>query len=241
MFEARGSAIREGDSTRILSSDAADAFTRALAVPTVGRVYAVDESFYRVLTPEYEQFVRREIPCKQVEKGLQDRRTAVTSVIGIGGVGKTALATWAALRAFDRKDFAFIASTTAKDRELTSLGIHALEPALTSFESLLDTILDVLGFPEVKVAHTDYKEREVRGLLVNADGLLYVDNLETVDDPRIVTFLDSLPLGTKALVTSRRTNVRVSVYPVDLGALTEDEVVQFINSLKVRPELGYIL
>jgi len=240
VFEAGGSAIREGDSTRILSSSEADAFTRDLAVPTIGRVYAIDKPFYRVLAPEYEQFVFREVPCELVEKGLRDRRTAVTSVIGIGGVGKTALATWAALRALDREDFAFIASTTAKDRELTSHGIYALEPALTSFESLLDTILDVLGFPEVKAAQTDEKEREVRGLLDNANGLLYVDNLETVDDPRIVTFLDSLPIGTKALVTSRRTNVRVSVYPVDLGALTDAEVFLFIDSLKVRPELAYI-
>jgi len=240
MFDAGGSAIREGDSTKILSKAAADALARSLAVPTVGRVYAVDQPFYRVLAPEYDEFIYRKVPCELVEKGLRDRRTAVTSVIGIGGVGKTALATWAALRAYEYGEFAFIASTTAKDRELTSIGIHALEPALTSFESLLDAVLDVLGFPEVKAAKADEKEREVRGLLEDANGLLYVDNLETVDDPRIISFLDSLPLGTKALVTSRRANVRVSVYPVDLGALSEEEVVQFIDSLRVRPELGYI-
>jgi len=153
-----------------------------------------------------------------VEEALSDPRSAVTSIIGIGGVGKTALATWAALRAYERKQFTFIVSITAKDRELTSGGIRGLEPTLTSFEALLDNVLEVLGFPEAKAALTvEEKEREVRTLLEKSNGLLYVDNLETVDDPRIVTFLDSLPVGVRALVTSRRGRVRVRYIRSILG------------------------
>ena len=33
-------------------------------------------------------------------------------------------------------------------------------------------------------------------------GLLFVDNLETVDDARIIDFMDDLPVGTRAIVTS---------------------------------------
>src|SRR5205807_280774 len=76
--------------------------------------------------------------------------------------------------------------------------------------------------------------------LERSGGLLYVDNLETVDDARIIAFLDSLPVGVKALVTSRRASVRVSVYPVDLGPLTEGEVVDFIASLGAQAGCGYL-
>lgn len=240
LFAAGDSAIREGDSSRTLSSHETEEYARRLAVPILGQVYGVDEPFYRILNPEYVQFVERGVPCRQVETGLRDARTAVTSIVGIGGVGKTALATWAALRAYDRGDFKFIVSITAKDRELTSTGIQALQPGLTSFEALLDNVVEVLGFPEVKSRPIAEKETEVRELLERSFGLLYVDNLETVDDARIIAFLDSLPVGVKAVVTSRRASVRVSVYPVDLGPLAEGEVVDFIGSLGTHAGFGYV-
>ena len=105
-------------------------------------------------------------------------------MIGVGGTGKTALATWATLRAYDQNEFGFIVSITAKDRELTSSGIQALEPSLTSFEALLNNTAEVLGFPELKAEPIESKEASVRKLLENSNGLLFVDNLETVDDAR---------------------------------------------------------
>jgi hypothetical protein len=145
----------------------------------------------------------------------------VAAVIGIGGAGKTALATWAVSRAYDRGDFEFITSITAKDRELTPRGIRALEPSLTSFETLLDSVLETLGFAEIKAKDIDSKESEVHSLIENSQGLIYVDNLETVSDARIIEFLDTLPVGVRAIITSRRAKVRVSVHPVDLEPLTE--------------------
>ncbi|HEX6699907.1 MAG TPA: hypothetical protein VF101_04175 [Gaiellaceae bacterium] len=80
----------------------------------------------------------------------------------------------------------------------------------------------------------------MRELLTNSDGLIYVDNLETVDDPRVIEFLDDLPVGAQAIVTSRRLRVRVSVRPVDIGALSLDEADQLIRSLHDLPGLGYV-
>lgn len=130
------------------------------------------------------------------------------------------MATWAALRSYERKQFGFIVLITAKGRELTSSGIQALQPSLTSFEALLNNVLDVLGFPDAKAKATEEKEAAVRSLISESNGLLFVDNLETVDDARIIQFLDSLPFGVRALTTSRRTSVRVSVHPVTLGSLS---------------------
>ncbi len=238
-FRRGESAIREGDSSRILQQDAADALTRQIAVPFLNQTYTVNEPYFRILSPEYTQFVERPAPCREIETALKDPRSAVAALVGIGGTGKTALATWATIRAYERKDYAFIASITAKDRELTSTGIRALEPSLTSFEALLDAILDVLGFPEIKNEPPASKEQEVRALLEKSNGLLFVDNLETVDDARIIQFLDTLPVGVRALTTSRRSSVRVSVYPVSLGALTDEELIAYIGSLASSPGLNY--
>ena len=242
IFRKGYSAIREGDSCKLLDINQVAQYSRDIFLPTYGQIYEIDEPFYRILCPEYKQFVVRNEYGSLIEQTIRDPRTAIAAVTGIGGVGKTAISTWAALRAYDCKDFDFIVSITAKDRELTSAGIAALKPELTSFETLLDTILEVLvlGFKDKERLPTEEKEQEVRELIKNTNGLLYVDNLETVDDMRIIRFLDNLPIGVHAITTSRRTSVRVSARPIEIGPFKEDEVVEYIRILSDESGLGYL-
>ena len=188
-FQAGWSALRTKDSFHLLTPSEVDELDRSSFEPIVGRQYAIDEPFNRILQPDYRNFVLREQPGSAIENALYDGRVAVVSIVGIGGIGKTALATWAVLRAYQKKAFQFIVSITAKDRELSASGIRALRPGLTSFEALLDSTADVLGFPELKSLETAQKEIEIRSLLKGCNGLLYVDNLETVDDARVIQFL----------------------------------------------------
>jgi len=239
-FKAQDSAIRENDSSKLLSAAEAGILSRSLAIPSVGSEYIVNEPFFRILSPQYTQFILRKQPCDEVLSSLADRRTAVTSIIGGGGSGKTALATWASLKAYEARQFEYIVSITAKDRELTSAGIQALSPGNTTFDKLLDSILEVLQFPEHKIEPLVEKEKTVRGLLAEGNGLLLVDNLETVDDARVIQFLDSLPFGVRALTTSRRTSVRVAVRPLTLAGMTDSEANGYIRSLRNDRGLAYV-
>jgi tetratricopeptide (TPR) repeat protein len=234
------SALRNHDSTQILDQSEADALARSIAVPLVNKVYIVDEPNFRILHPEYNSFVLRREPCEEVERALSDPRSSVAAITGIGGTGKTALATWAVVRAYERGDFNFIVSITAKDRELGPAGIRALTPKLTTFETLLDSIAEVLGFFELKELEIVEREDSIRYLLEKSNGLLFVDNLETVDDARVVRFLDSLPVGIRAITTSRRSSVRVAIYPISVGSLTEGEALSLINSYQNNYGLSYI-
>jgi hypothetical protein len=240
LFEKNGTAIREGDTTRILDPKEAATWIRSLHIPTVGNTFAVDESGFRVLAPDYEEFIKRDELTQSIEKSLHDPRVSTTSLIGVGGMGKTALATWATLRAYERTEFDFIVSMTAKDRELTSIGIVGIRPGLTSYERLLDNILETLEFPDLKDLETHEKSKQVRLLLESGHGLLYVDNLETVDDARIIEFLDNLPVGTRALITSRRSRVRVSVRPIEVPQMGSTEVQAFIRMLAKQPNFRHI-
>lgn len=240
LFNKGDSALRENDSCRLLKPQQVEEFNRRALRPQTAAPYYVDEDFYRIPSPDYDTFVYRREPCEQIEAALKDPRTAVAHPIGLGGVGKTALATWAAIRAYESKQFEFIVSVTAKDRELTAAGIAGLQPELTSFETLLNSIADVLRFPEYKALPIPEREVRVRELLKDSGGLLYVDNLETVDDARIVTFLETLPVGVRALVTSRRLRVRFSAYPITLGPLTDEESIELIRTLAETPGLVYV-
>ena len=238
-FETGESALRRGDSSLVISSQEASQWERQSAVRTLGQTYAVDESYFRLLYPSYETFVTRQELCQEVLQAMRDPRTSITSLIGIGGVGKTALATWAAIHHYEEGTYPFIVSITGRDRELTPWGIHSIDANLSTYETLLDEILEVLGFSDHLEEETPYKEQTVRTLLTESEGLLVVDNLETVDDARVVSFLDSLPPGVSALTTSRRGSVRVAVRPVNVGPMTNAEVARLVKALSVSPELTY--
>ena len=148
--------------------------------------YIINEPGFRVLRPDYREFTHRKELCSTIDDALKSDRTFVTSLTGIGGVGKTALACWAALRAHDSKKFDYIVSLTAKDRALTSTGIVPLAPTLSSLSDLLAEISDVTGFSELsQIDDLSERIKAVKSsILSQFRGLLFVDNLETVDDPQ---------------------------------------------------------
>jgi tetratricopeptide (TPR) repeat protein len=229
-FVVRQSAIREGDSVRILSEDEVQLRTRQLALPTIDNPYEVNEANFRLLRPEFSRFVYRHAPCKAIEQALQDPRTSIVSITGIGGAGKTALATWAARHAYETHSFSFIVSITAKDRSLTSSGFLSLTPQLSTLDSLLDSILDVLGWEDLLCQPIEQKQSDVMTLIEDSNGLLFVDNLETIDDARIIDFLEQLPIGMKAITTSRVPRVKNLVRAIDPGVFSEAEIREFVLS-----------
>jgi len=231
IFIENGSSIRKNDSSTIMSPEEAALFNSSLRIPIVGKFYEIDEENYRILAPEYSYFTYRKEICDQVILGLSDVRSSVVSLLGIGGIGKTAIATWAVLQAYEQNIFNFIVSITAKDRELTKQGIASINPTLSSYDTLLDSILEVLRFGEYRLKATSEKEEMIKSLLINSKGLLYVDNLETVDDQRIIAFLNNLPIGCKAITTSRRTRVTVSNLPITIGTMSQKEISEYLHSL----------
>jgi len=223
--------IRVGDETRILRGSSAVEYESKHHISANSSTYFINESNYRIFRPDYRNFVLRKDLCAALDKAVSSERTYVASLSGIGGIGKTALAVWATLKAYDRRQFDFIVSLTAKDRALTSAGIVPLTPTLTSLSDLLGEICDVTGFSELlDITDTNEQLASVKKLILSQfKGLLLVDNLETVDDPRIIDFLEDLPVPTKAIVTSRRARVRVATQPIDVGPFQIDEAVQFLD------------
>jgi tetratricopeptide (TPR) repeat protein len=153
--------------------------------------------------PDYKQFIGREEYVEDI-LGKLDQRFFVISIDGIGGVGKTALALEIAYRCLQQRRFHAIVWVSAKRKKLVLTGIEDIVPSLTSYETLLNTVLEVLGFGASTIESLDEKEKQVGRLLRTVKCLIVVDNLETVEDERIFDFLKNLPEPSKALITSRK-------------------------------------
>jgi Flp pilus assembly protein TadD len=223
--------IRIGDQTKVLRGSEAIEYAATKGLGVAGATYAVSEANFKVMRPDYKQFIKRSKSCDEIEKAIRSQRTYVTSLTGIGGVGKTALACWMTLQAYEKKWFDFIVSVSARDRILTSEGIIATASTFSSLDDLLHEICETTGFAEFdSITSFDERLRRIKeDILGQFNGFLFVDNLETVDDPRRVQFLEDLPMPTKAIVTSRRARIRVSNYPVEVGPFDEREAVEFLD------------
>jgi tetratricopeptide (TPR) repeat protein len=238
LFLEDGTAIRRNDSSYVLTPKEANKYCLDTNT-TVFSEYEVNEPGFRLLSRDYNEFLPRKEYCEKVIKGLNYSRAAVVSLTGIGGVGKTALGTWAVREAYKNSKYSYIISMTAKDRELTKTGIQSLRQSLTTLDDLLNAIAEVIGFTELKNYNTEEKEGLVRNLIENENVLLFVDNLETTSDKGIIDFLNDLPDGVKAIVTSRRSVIKVSSFPIEIGPFTTSETIQYIKSLSLIPKYSY--
>lgn len=238
IFDQNGSAIRKNDSSFVLSPVEANNYE--LSRPSaLYREFEIDEPQYRLLSADYHEFVSREKLCNEVIKGMQHSRSTSVCLIGIGGVGKTALATWAVKNAYKNGDYDYIVSISAKDRELTPSGIQAISQKMTSLDDLLNVILDVMGFSEYKEQEIDVKKKQVNDLLNGEKVLLFIDNLETAVDKDIVDFINNLPEPVKAIITTRRNVITISSYPIEIGPLEGEEISRYITSLSELQEFAY--
>lgn len=238
LFCEGGAAIRKNDSTQTLTPKEANEFNLEKYIPSY-KLLEVDDKSYKLLSRDYHEFINRKLYCSEILKGLNYARAAVVTLTGIGGVGKTALATWAVRDAYKKNQFDYIVSMTAKDRELNAGGIQSMSPMISNFNDLLDNILDVIDLGDYKSEATEKKERIVRELISKSNMLIFVDNLETISDIKIINFLNDLPEGVKAIVTSRRNLVKISSYPIEIDVFSQAEISALITSLSMIESTSY--
>ncbi len=238
--------VRKGDSTVKVSSQAeledlldaleAQADEVALTGSGASSPFAVEDGLYRLLEKGFDQFVGRENQRQELlEAVTRDPRIWIINVHGPGGVGKSALVNWAVYEFYARRTFECIVQLTAKETVLTPQGIVRYGRSLYSLENLLDHIL--MTFGEDVPLELEKKRSLAREILSAWSTLLVLDNMETVQDSRIVSFIQELPVDTRAkvLMTSREKSGAWEL-PLYVHELTYDEVREF---MKVRvDELG---
>jgi Tfp pilus assembly protein PilF len=156
---------------------------------------------------EYEEFIGREKEIENIKKLLLHEKVHVLAIDGIGGVGKSALALEIAYQLKNDRIFDSIIWVSAKREILTYNGIKKIDNTFENLEDLLNTILKLNNAEDfVKFGNLETKEKMVHKLLKENRSLLIVDNLETIDDENIKSFIIDVefPIESKVLITSRK-------------------------------------
>jgi tetratricopeptide (TPR) repeat protein len=204
--------------------------------------FEIETGLYRLLPREYERFIGRQELRKDARKAIEkDPRIWIVNLYGPGGVGKSALARWLAHEYYQERKFEAVLQLSAKNRKLTEKGIQRVRPTLYSIGNLVDNILRLFGFSEYLDRTLEDRKEITSMLLQDYSMLLILDNMETVQDGRIMEFVRSLSPDSQAkvLLTSRMRSHGWEM-PVRVDELTETEVREFAQAKAEEMNLGTI-
>ncbi len=183
----------------------------------------------------YSKFIGRKPQLEELINLMSPKtRHFLVIIDGIGGVGKSALALELAYYFLENYNtlpesqrFELIFWISAKLTSLTANGIQKRAKTLNSIDDFIGELGVVLNISNKLDEDIDKSIAFVKQALINKRTLLIVDNLETVDDEALLSFLRELPEPTKAVVTSRH---RVDVsFPIRLTGMPYVDACELIN------------
>lgn len=185
----------------------------------------------------YAEFIGRQAELEQLGRLMLPHprsRHFVVTIDGIGGIGKSALAlelaygyrTHYGVLPEDER-FETIVWVSAKRTLLTASGIQQRRQSFNTLDDLFREVATVLEQPAILQASLAERRGLVERALAARRCLLIVDNLETVDDEELLSFLRELPEPTKALITTRH---RIDIaYALRLTGMPREDALKLMQ------------
>jgi len=177
-------------------------YVLTLTFPTIETQTGNSKVIHNLPLPDFDEtgFIGRKNDIEDIKKLIFSNK--VVSIIGDGGIGKTALALKIAYDIVDMGDsspFELVIWTSAKTTMLTSKGIQEIHNAITNYTGLVDIISDTLSIE--KSIKTQVNEiLEYFGLFRT---LLIIDNLETIHSEDVIDFIREAQMKCNIVITSR--------------------------------------
>lgn len=169
----------------------------------------------------YRYLIGREVELGKIMQILRQPEKTMAALIGLGGIGKTALANEIVEKSRTEGIFDSIVWTSAKHEHFIAERIqrdpHNYE---LTFDKLLETIGHQCNRPDIARLGGEQKEIAVASLLSQKRVFVVVDNLDTLPNPDELVSRLYIILGLgKALFTSRHRLKNEQLYSISLSGL----------------------
>ncbi|MCB9528379.1 MAG: tetratricopeptide repeat protein [Myxococcales bacterium] len=212
------------------------ALTGYATVPPPADVAAPGE--LRSNLPPRAPFFGRADALDQLARWLHpaDRAWGVL-IDGPGGIGKTALAVEAAYRA-PSEDYPLKLWVTAKTRTLHPDGERPIPGSHPQdFTAIIDAFARAIDRDDLPRLAPDARPAALHAALAPHHALLVIDNLEGLATPerrRVLEWLNRLPAGCRAIVTSRRRDDSLAGHALRVDQLDRRAATQLLAALGER-------
>jgi len=190
--------------------------------------YETSRVIHNLPVPDFDDtgFIGRSKDVDEIKKLIFSNK--VVSILGDGGIGKTALAVKVAYDLVDMGDkcpFELIIWTSAKTTMLTSKGIEEIYTAITDYTGLISIISETID----KTIETNKLDAIIEYLDLFKT-LIIIDNLETIQSEEVRNFIRTAQTKCNIVITSR-IGLGELEYPRTLSGLTENECAKLIREI----------
>lgn len=178
----------------------------------------------------YHRLIGRFDKLDEVMTALREPvRKPIIAIIGLGGIGKTALAREAIDHCLQEDLFTHIVWVSFKTEHFIGESIIELDSPGYSFDELLNDIGRQCNQPGIVGMPPRQKQTAVEFELATKRILVVMDNLETISDNEKLVAAVFLILGkSKLLITSRHYIKNEYTFNLNLDGFREDESVTFL-------------
>jgi LuxR family glucitol operon transcriptional activator len=199
-----------------------------LRIPITPKYEEKSNVIHNLPLPDFDDtgFIGRTKDVEEIKKLIFSNK--VVSILGDGGIGKTALAVKVAYDLVDMGEncpFELIIWTSAKTTMLTSKGIEEIYTAITDYTGLISVISDSLDN-----TINENKLDTIIEYLELFKTLIIIDNLETIQSVEVRDFIRKAQTKCNIVITSR-IGLGELEYPRTLSGLTENECAKLIREI----------
>lgn len=176
---------------------------------------------------EETSFIGRRKEIGELKAKLNKRNVHILSIIGDGGVGKTAIAIKLLYDLLDDENckFDLILWTSLKTNELNNYEFKEIEDAIFSTSEMYKNLNEFVGCNSM-----DNVKDYLIELGKEFNMLLVLDNLETINTGDIKNFLDEFSEYGKVLITSR-IGLGEMEHRYRLGGLCKEDALEYMDTL----------
>src|SRR5271165_1670763 len=193
-----------------------------LEIPSFWRL-GTERTHHNLPLPDFDEtsFLGRVNERREIRKHLLGAHPVI-SVVGEGGVGKSALAIQCCYEVLDIPEapkYDAIVWVSLKTKTLTASGIQDIRESVTNTLGVVQTAAETLGAKTEADADAETFTKELLEYMEQFRVLLVIDNFETLTTNSLRPLLTSVPVGSKILITSRvglgELEIRYKLDPLD--------------------------